>query len=186
MLLHARLFPGLITICPLPVHGPERRPKCAAIRCNGRELACSGLASGVGMPEWSSSRNNRIAVRVLHKRIQTLAEVGAISAGRRAVINRPTRMFMHRRPRRGHPLLPHSARLHRSVGLPVGHADCGRTCPREGIGAAQCAGKLIPVGRRGSGGRPAPRIEPAATSLENWWPPARRKQGHPTGFPNDR
>jgi hypothetical protein len=46
--------------------------------------------------------------------------------------------------------MPHSARLHRSVGLLVGHADCGRTCPREGIGAAQCAGKLIP------------RTEPAA------------------------
>jgi hypothetical protein len=29
-----------------------------------------------------------------------------------------------------------SARLHRSAGLAVGHGGCGRTCPREGIGAA--------------------------------------------------
>ncbi len=33
---------------------------------------------------------------------------------------------------------------------------------------------------------PRPPGEHAATSLENWWPPARRKQDHPTGFSNGR
>ena len=31
------------------------------------------------MPEWSSGRRNRIAVRVSYKRIQSLAEIGAIT-----------------------------------------------------------------------------------------------------------
>jgi hypothetical protein len=39
-----------------------------------------GPRIGVGMPEWSSGRRNRIAVRVSYKRIQSLAEIGAITA----------------------------------------------------------------------------------------------------------
>jgi hypothetical protein len=31
-----------------------------------------------------------------------------------------------------------------------------------------------------------PAGKQAATSLELWWPPARRNRGHPTGLPNDR
>jgi hypothetical protein len=42
--------------------------------------------------------------------------------------------------------MPRSARLRRSVGLAAGHCGCGRTCPREGIGAAQCVGQPVPAG----------------------------------------
>ena len=42
--------------------------------------------------------------------------------------------------------MPHSARLRGSVGLTVGHADCGRTCPRKGIGAAQGVGQPVAPG----------------------------------------
>jgi hypothetical protein len=52
----------------------------------------------------------------------------------------------HLRPPQGHPHMPRSARLRRSVGLAAGHCGCGRTCPREGIGAAQCVGQPVPAG----------------------------------------
>jgi hypothetical protein len=55
-------------------------------------------------------------------------------------------------------------------------------------------GRLAPARRspRRQGGDPAghltaaPPGEQAATSLENWWPPARRKQDRPPRFPNGR
>jgi hypothetical protein len=53
---------------------------------------------------------------------------------------------MHRRPQGDCPHLPRSARLRRSVGLAVGHADCGRACAREGIGAARRVGQPVPAG----------------------------------------
>ena len=46
---------------------------------------------------------------------------------------------MHRLLHEERPLPPHSARLRKSAGLPVGHANRERTWPREGIGAARCA-----------------------------------------------
>ena len=42
--------------------------------------------------------------------------------------------------------MPHSARPRGSAGLTVGHADCGRACPRKGIGAAQGVGQPVAPG----------------------------------------
>src|SRR6266481_6380192 len=54
-------------------------------------------------------------------------------------------MFMHRSHTWEHAHMPRSARLRRLVGLAVAHADCGRTCPREGVGAAQCVRQSAPA-----------------------------------------
>jgi hypothetical protein len=69
-------------------------------------------------------------------------------------------------------------------GRDVGVTEHMRMCPGDlkagGFGeAAQAAGGCVPV-------HPGAAGEHAATSLESWWPPARRKPDRSTGFPDDR
>ena len=92
--------------------------------------------------------------------------------------------------------LPRFARLRGSVGLAVGHGGCGRTRPREGIGAAQCVGQLVPAShapdqiRRLSAGIPAEvtnsgRTEDPRTTGTGWVAVRNLDLATPiTGMPN--